>query len=582
MIVTFNIFKGHAMSNGSYGQLSKKPDAPKRNNQPTSAPRQPIDQLAQQVQTNPDTLHPRDMIQLQATIGNRATQQVIQRRGGGRGDDKGKEKSKGKEKDKGSPTGIMPYKEFRKQTGQEEKKSFFGRDKTRGFGAAEMQAILSGATGVDQLKEQRTANNLTNEQFDDPNHSSVLHRNQLDINTAYGNYENDPSLSNLIRLNDAITFWKTMFSGMSFVAPLVGVLDEVLGQIQERVKQQTIELAGDDADAINAASNVLKDTPNSASKADADSMPDFLKEVGVPEGYYHKYIENDPLYLGDLYTYYKNLQEGRHSLAGRGFQTLQHKEGIAFIKSLFMAHFPEQSNLAGLAGTTTNEGEGLTDLEKAAILMYSGHDYVAMNNQLREQQNRRAGMNIGRRVERRPQGPATKEGKLPEVTPEIEAQKTAQLNQDRQKDQADFSRDATMKLAVSGLNKLPKFQGMAYRQLKNLDLTLMKPGATFADLAFMSASPSMTGVFNYAGAATLYQMIHAKTPANIVALAGSAKEGEVLFRPGTKFQILAIWQTVGFRVPPGAPPEAQLMMHQSIPSGKMSKKQIVVIEMAEV
>ena len=125
-----------------------------------------------------------------------------------------------------------------------------------------------------------------------------------------------------------------------------------------------------------------------------------------------------------------------------------------------------------------------------------------------------------------------------------------------------------MELAVSGMNKLPRFRGTAYRVSVNVPpgyFAAVRPGAMLTDLAFSSASPSMTGVGNFQatqfGTKCIYYIIHTKTAVNIIRYAYSAMEGEVLFRPGTRFRVKAIWQHLDGKVPVNAPVAAQMVLH---------------------
>jgi hypothetical protein len=91
-------------------------------------------------------------------------------------------------------------------------------------------------------------------------------------------------------------------------------------------------------------------------------------------------------------------------------------------------------------------------------------------------------------------------------------------------------------------------------------LKVYRPGGVMVDPGFVSASPSITGVRNYTSKGSVYIMIHCKTPSNMVGYSIKAHEGEVLFRPGTRFQIDAVWENVNGLIPASAPAEAKAIL----------------------
>jgi hypothetical protein len=212
------------------------------------------------------------------------------------------------------------------------------------------------------------------------------------------------------------------------------------------------------------------------------------------------------------------------------------------IRPLFLAHFPHQAHLRNLVGTNANTDSGneLTEEERKALFTYIGDGYKPINNQLRDHDMRRGrAHHIGaaRRTEK--------------------DTKTADNARNLHADSA---------LVVSGLNKLPRFQGVAYRVSVKVPpgyFSAVQPGGMMADLAFQSASPSMTGVGKFAkeqsGPKNLYYIIHTKTAVNIAGL--NPTEAEILFRPGTRFQVEAVWEHVNGKVPVAAPVQAQMVLH---------------------
>lgn len=445
------------------------------------APTISLDRIVQRTKSAPQSVSPQSVIQLQNTIGNQAVQRVL-----GLG-----KKSSSSSKPAAPASAIMPYAQFRRQTGQDRKQSMKERlfSSSKGYAAtADMEEIMSGKKGLEDLKADRAAANLPNNKINDTTNA------QININHHYWAYDNDPTMAHLVALYNSITFWKTMFNGMWFMPQVEGILNLVLEQIKVQVQSETRKLAGEDAEGMNAAATALVSL-NARPKPSPTPMPTFLKDIGLPQGYYDEHLAGNDNAIAALEHFYVELQAGHNFAAAKWYEQVKTVQGMAFVKSLIMAHLPDQSNLKGLVGTQEKEGE-VTDAEKAAIITYSGGEFDPMNTQLRNQVTRKAGMVMGNRAARvQPAGPATKAGQLPQ--PDFDPQDLDNLKGRRERDNKAFNRNTTMKLAVSGMNKLPKYSGVAYRKSPGLPLSTFKPGGTFADLGFMSASPSLTGVDNF-------------------------------------------------------------------------------------
>lgn len=68
------------------------------------------------------------------------------------------------------------------------------------------------------------------------------------------------------------------------------------------------------------------------------------------------------------------------------------------------------------------------------------------------------------------------------------------------------------------------------------------------------------------GSLSTFMLIHAKTAAVMGGAVPILHETEVLFRPGTRFMVNAIWTATAGRVPADAPPEAQMILHRLGPA----------------
>lgn len=427
---------------------------------------------------------------------------------------------------------LMSFVEFAQVTHQvSETKGRFGGKKRETN--EERADTLRGVKGMEALSKERESRGLGADLEADMS-------DQVNINQAYKAYEADPSLGTLTALYDTITFWETINTGRPWVTALTVVLEKVKRDIEAEVRAATKTQAGTLDDMLSR----LIQGKNAATVL-TTRMPKFLTEVGVPAAFYKEHLEGKPDLIDALEEFYNKLRDGHQYHAERAFRKVSHLEGMYLIRPLFLGHFPQNAHLEGLVGTEEKgaEGQELTPEEVEAIKTYSGEHYKDMNSQMRSHVMR----------------PETK-SVLGETRPQ--SNKAAK--------QADRDRRTTMKDATSGLSKLPKFQGIAYRMLIKVPKgyhDIMQKGAMVADLGFQSASPSMTGVGNFVktqldeGTRSTYFIIHTRTAANIVGLSKSPGEGEVLFRPGTRFQVMAVWEHVYGMVPPDAPPQAQMILH---------------------
>ncbi len=411
---------------------------------------------------------------------------------------------------------LMSFRDFQKATQQLERRK------------------RSGIRGVFGAKKTRTNENLK-KLVEEP----YQRRGRTDINEMYEAYEEHPSLASLIALYDRITYWQTLHADDPWLGEVQFALDAVKEQIQAEVKAETAKQAGG-KDGLPM--DDLLDKKGTAGKPAA--MEPFLKEVGVPQGYYDEHLAGHADYIAALQEFYNGLKDGHLYNASRAYRKVSHLEGMYLLKPLFLTRFPNQAHLGGLAGTEADPGEnhGLTPEEMDAIKTYSGGSYLSMNSQLREHDMR------------------------PSKAPRIG--RARMTEDDKKAAKRDSDRRSMMELAVSGMNKLPKYQGVAYRVSVKVPpgyFAAVRAGGMMSDLAFSSASPSMTGVGEFAstqfGTKSIYYIIHTKTAVNIVALALGAAEAEVLFRPGTRFKVQTVWQHVNGKVPSQAPVEAQMVLH---------------------
>lgn len=364
-----------------------------------------------------------------------------------------------------------------------------------------------------------------------------------DIESAYRAVDLRRSLRTLSNLFDTITYWETLNhynADKQWYSNVMFYISGIKDQIRSEVQAMTTEMYGTKADL-----DTLERTSRLREGEDqkwAALMPEFLKEVGVAPRYFNKQLMAFPERIEALKEFSDALRDGQLTDATTAYQAVANVPGMYLIKPLFIHKYAANSGLGSLVRTQPEAQQGpLTDEEKLAIIRYSGGEFKAMNADLR----------------------------------------SAITSQPRE-DVRNIS-----ELAVRGMNKLPAYQGLAFRGLLTEPggyFDVIQPGARIVDLAFQSASPSLKGVEAYmatdAGSKHVYFMIHTKAAVNIMAFAKTAPEAEVLFKPGANFRVKAVWHHVGGKVPPNAPAEAQMILHTrgDFKSGELNRGQGPILD----
>ncbi len=355
------------------------------------------------------------------------------------------------------------------------------------------------------------------------------------IDLAYQAYDKDPNnLGNLARLHDAITAWQTAnfmhIKGAkdkrtdpeaAQALSLNFVFQNLLDELKPELQKKTVEQGG----KAQSADEML-DTSDSQDVGSL-KMPFAFEDVGIAPGYYKANLQNKPAeeLLEQLYTnfYTGDLKEASELL---GNPVLTALPGFPLIRSLFLSHFSNAAQLGEMVGAKQGKGE-LTEDEEKALKAYTASSDPA-NAALR--------------------------------AVDLSGEKiTAALQ---------------YKLVVSALSKLQPHKGVAYRGINPYGAmdAVWQVGATVADLAFTSAAASIEGVEYYLketavasarGKQNYYCIIKSRTAVHVSNRSHFPREAEIIFRPGTRFRIKAIWKhNEAEKVPPNAPTEAQMILHR--------------------
>ncbi|MDX1994600.1 MAG: hypothetical protein SF029_19615 [bacterium] len=467
---------------------------------------------------NVDRLAESDILHLQRTIGNRAVQNLLEQR-----NQRGSAQPAIMRK-------LMTYDEFRKATGQTVATShmpiFKSREATVGkSNTAWLQDVFEGKVGLRDLREKREKLGSSYEKSLDPDNARAA-QEHVNINAAYLKYEKDPTIANLTALNDAITFFRTMFAGMDWLKPIDMQLRTLLIQIRAELDEK-MEAQGLLTKGAEAATTSTQDPQAWLNQS---IMPLFLKDVGISQSYFEQHINGHQDVQDALSLCYTSYVKGGDDIyaANHRFRSepLANVPGIKFVQSMFAARFPTQVEMAQLVGTQRQEGQPLTPDEERGLRTYTGGKYQEMNNAMMDKAKR------------------TRSTKL------------------------DAGLLSVNELAVSAMNKLPRYVGRAYRVLIPPPpglLEALHPGTTTAYLGFTSASPSMRGVKNFRPGVALrpiHFIVHAKSAVNVVGYSVSPAEGEIIFKPGTQFLVKHIWEYQNGKIPANAPADAKMILYE--------------------
>jgi hypothetical protein len=401
------------------------------------------------------------------------------------------------------------------------------------------ESIFTGKAAQDDLTKVRTTYPVFG--IDD----------KANINLAFQAYEQEPTLKKLIDLYDTITYWEVLnniYADQDWFQSVKLLTGSLRDSIKDEINLKTKNQFGTKHD-LNALEDDTKNRNNEDQEWRA-LMPDYMKKLGIAPRYFHKHLMDYPERLENLQKFYEGLQTGALKDAETTYKLISDVPGMYLIKPLIVHHFAATAGLGTLVGTQAQQNGELTDEEIKAIETYSSGEYVSMNADLR----------------------AT--GSMPVLSNDDAPMDINQfdsfLSWHETLGTRKTARKTASELAVSGMNKLPPFKGIAYRALvwqPGGYFDVIQPGAMIVDLAFQSASPSLNGVKAFldtqTGTKHVYFMVHTKSAVNIMAYAELAKEGEVLFRPGAKFQVKAVWHhDARGKVPPNAPAEAQMILHK--------------------
>lgn len=393
---------------------------------------------------------------------------------------------------------------------------------------------------------------------------------------AYQDYEADSSTSNMIKLHSKIDQWITMWWNAAPTRdaglrnPEVrATLEQVKTSIDIKVRAETAKQGGsaDAADALLAGGKT-KQAPK--------PIP-FFDKVGVPAAYYSTLKSKHVKLYQKLYNALAANDRAGVTLAIDRLAAAN-IPGFNLVKGLFLTAFPKISGIdhfydpnyradattkraalngniqfgnysqddiknekyagdmsgkrAGLGSALggTTHSKNLSDVELAVLVAYTGGAFVPMNDLLRK---------------------------------------------NKADDTAGLGIETSNKNAVlaSALNKLPAYSGTAYRMqnaFADFDAAV-KPGGMYTDLAFMSASSTLQGAeeggasggASSEGALEVYMIIHTTSAANIGFMSSLKNETEVLFKPGVRFKVNAIWTHKNGKIPVNAPQEAKMILNRT-------------------
>ena len=504
---------------------------------------------------------------------------------------------------------------------------------------------------LEASKAQASPKNNSDIQLSEDNKKLKIEDSLTKVLTAYREFNDKPITRNKVFLSDAIHHFLVYSEGEDDMRQLGLNSPDIRSYLNRVMSSIETSLPPDyrrqDSEAIGLVSGgQSSNTTQDVTKEQFKKLQSHQKllEVGIPQEFIlasttqATHLKNLKLLIEVLEK--KQLSKARKLLAELHQATLP---GFALIKSLILTKFPEAAGIEDFQSTTyqadteskagwlnpmtqskdledpnylkeekfgmqslqnSNAGSAAIDkelspAERLAIINYSGDSFDAMNATLRGN-NLETGMSkkdIKRYHELEMKWHAD-EGLSGEENAEFTELSKMKLKQDT--DQRNMKKSRTL---VSAMNKLPKYQGLAYRMMNNFadfEATIF-PGATFADTGFMSASKTLegaeiggtSGAGSKAGALNIYEIIHSKKAAQITFLSSARKETEVLFNPGSRFKVIAIWEYgQDGQIPDEAPSEAKRILlrtgaekERTIKNPKTSEThrgKVRVVEMAEI
>lgn len=433
------------------------------------------------------------------------------------------------------------------------------------------------------------------------------------IMTVYRAYEADPSLANMIKLHNKIDQWRVMYWEQSTLRD-VGfrtkgireILDNTSMQVERRVREETAKSGVSSDNATDAVLDAGKE------KQKPVKPIKFFEDVGVAPAYYAKLTSEQVKAFKYLYD---TLKKNKPKQLGIAIQRLESMNivGFSLIKGLFLTRFPKVAGIDHFQRTDYAASKETKEAAFRADLAFSSDAPQDRNDQYYKDETYAPIASSGKELEnlgglKHGKGMTPAElNKLNDYTGggyEVINPRLRNTNYDVEQgslaalNQVDSLNKASV--VVSALNKLPQYKGVAYRMQNSFAgfEDAVKPGGKYTDLAFMSASKTQEGAEiggtsggKNSGALEIYMIIRSKTAAQLSFLSSAIAETEVLFRPGTRFNVDAVWEYQNGKIPNDAPQEAKMILARAGetksamvgPTGKQVQVtgKVRVIEMTE-
>jgi len=412
-----------------------------------------------------------------------------------------------------------------------------------------------------------------------------------DLQTVYMAYDATPTIPNMVKLHHKIDQWLVMYWNHESVRnaglrtpDVQALLDGLKASIERNIASENAQNGADGSNAVDVTLGKKGKKPKRIG---------FFDEVGAPIAWYAKLTSEQVKLCKALYEALQDKNQGKNSKKAQALPIImtslnaQNIPGFALIKGLFLTAFPVAAGIANVvnnayvADAATKENAYASNILLAATPLtaaqIANEEYVADVQGTRDTlEENLGGKTVSKNLTRAELyalidytgGDFTRSNAVlrgNEATTPDDVHKKTQADRDLSKNE----------LIVSALNKLPIYSGMAYRMMNafaDFDAAV-HPGGMFSDLAFMSASMTAEGAEKGGasggaakpGALEVYMIIHTKSARQVTMLSALSHETEVLFRPGVRFKVDAIWEHVNGQVPKTAPSEAQMILYRNGP-----------------